>query len=138
MFRQPVLVFEGDKEVLAARARDARVRRGLPTAVYTADMFATGHDEATGPWSRAVPGDRAGPGRAGRARAAQRRGQGAQGRDAAPLTGQRAVRVCTLSWSPGGVPAQPVPSTGTNSAAVSPGGYTRNPRTGVGRQTAAS
>jgi hypothetical protein len=27
-------------------ARERAVRRGLPTAVYTADMFATTHDEA--------------------------------------------------------------------------------------------
>src|SRR5207244_2740547 len=46
--------------------------------------------------------------------------------------------VRTVSWLPGGVPAQPSPSIGTNTAAVSCGGYTRRPRTGVGRQTASS
>ena len=45
LFRQPVLVMEGDKNVVTA-ARERAVRRGVPTAVFTADMFATGHDEA--------------------------------------------------------------------------------------------
>ena len=44
LLRQPVLVLEGGKEVVAVRER--AVRRGVPTAVYTADMFATTHDEA--------------------------------------------------------------------------------------------
>jgi hypothetical protein len=42
---QPVLVLAAGKEVITA-ARERAVRRGLPTAVYTADMFATTHDEA--------------------------------------------------------------------------------------------
>lgn len=41
----PVLVFEASAEVLTA-ARERAVRRGLPLAVYTADMFRTGYDEA--------------------------------------------------------------------------------------------
>lgn len=41
----PVLVFEGTRDDLAA-ARERSTRRALPTAVYTADMFRTGHDEA--------------------------------------------------------------------------------------------
>lgn len=45
LVRQPVLVMAAGKEVVAA-ARERAVRRGLPTAVYTADMFATTHDEA--------------------------------------------------------------------------------------------
>jgi hypothetical protein len=45
LFRQPVLVLEGAKEVVAA-VRERAVRRGVPAAVFTADMFATGHDEA--------------------------------------------------------------------------------------------
>ena len=32
------------------------MRRGLPTAVYTAEMFGTGHDEANRAVVRAVPG----------------------------------------------------------------------------------
>jgi hypothetical protein len=45
LFRQPVLVLEGTKEVVAA-VRERAVRRGVPAAVFTADMFTTGHDEA--------------------------------------------------------------------------------------------
>ena len=55
MLRQPVLVFEGSKEALAA-AHERALRRGLPTAVYTAEMFGTGHDEANRAVVRAVPG----------------------------------------------------------------------------------
>jgi len=55
MLGQPVLVFEGGKEVLAA-AHERAVRRGLPTAVYTFEMFSTGHDEANRAVVRAVPG----------------------------------------------------------------------------------
>ena len=45
MFRQPVLVFEADKAVLTA-AHERAVGRGLPMAVFTAELFGTGHDEA--------------------------------------------------------------------------------------------
>lgn len=45
LLRQPVLVMSGGKEVLAA-AHGRVVARGLPCAVYTAEMFGTGHDEA--------------------------------------------------------------------------------------------
>src|SRR3954470_5504405 len=38
MFRQPVLVFTGDSDVMAA-AHERAVRRGLPTAVYTEELF---------------------------------------------------------------------------------------------------
>jgi hypothetical protein len=55
LFRQPVLVFAGGKEILTA-AHERAVRRGLPTAVYTYDMFATGRDEANRAVVRAVPG----------------------------------------------------------------------------------
>ncbi|GAA1501837.1 DUF2000 domain-containing protein [Nocardioides humi] len=41
----PVLVFRASVETLGA-ARERAVRRGLPLAVYTGDMFRTGHDEA--------------------------------------------------------------------------------------------
>jgi hypothetical protein len=43
MFRQPVLVFEGGKETLAA-AHGRAVSRELAVAVFTADLFATGND----------------------------------------------------------------------------------------------
>ncbi|MEU8942163.1 DUF2000 domain-containing protein [Streptomyces goshikiensis] len=45
MFRQPVLVFEGGKEAVTA-AHERASRRGLPTAVFTSDLFGTGHDRA--------------------------------------------------------------------------------------------
>ena len=54
MFRQPVLVLVADKAVLTA-AHERAVRRGLPTAVFTAELFATGHDEANREAVRAVP-----------------------------------------------------------------------------------
>jgi hypothetical protein len=44
MFGQPVLVFEAQAHVLTAAHRRA-VDRGMPTAVFTADLFATGNDE---------------------------------------------------------------------------------------------
>jgi hypothetical protein len=43
MFRQPVLVYAADAEALG-RVREAAVRRGLRTAVFTEEMFKTGHD----------------------------------------------------------------------------------------------
>ena len=43
MFRQPVLVFEGPKDLLAS-ARAKAVQRGLALSVFTADLFATGND----------------------------------------------------------------------------------------------
>jgi hypothetical protein len=42
-FRQPVMVFEGSRELLAA-ARSKALSRGLDVAVFTADMFKTGND----------------------------------------------------------------------------------------------
>lgn len=51
----PVLVFEGSKEGIGA-ARERAVRRALPTAVYTSDMFRTGHDAANREVVRPVPG----------------------------------------------------------------------------------
>ncbi len=53
MFRQPVLVLSGDSDVLAA-AHERAVRRGLPAAVYTEELFGTGHDEANRAAVRAV------------------------------------------------------------------------------------
>lgn len=43
MLGVPVLVFTGSGEMLAA-ARSRAARRELPLAIYTRDMFATGHD----------------------------------------------------------------------------------------------
>lgn len=56
MLRQPVLVFEASKELLSA-AHGKAVTRGLPTAVFTADLFSTGHDEANRAAVRAVARD---------------------------------------------------------------------------------
>lgn len=51
----PVLVFEASGPTLGA-ARERAVRRGLPIAVYTADMFGTGHDAANRAAVAAVAG----------------------------------------------------------------------------------
>lgn len=57
MFGQPVLVYRGDGEVLA-RAHGHAVRRGLPLAVFTHDLFATGNDEDNRAAVRAVAGEK--------------------------------------------------------------------------------
>ncbi|MET7437893.1 DUF2000 domain-containing protein [Streptomyces sp. NPDC005568] len=54
MFRQPVLVFEGSKETLTA-AHTRALTRGLPRALFTADLFATGNDRDNRAAVRAVP-----------------------------------------------------------------------------------
>ncbi|MBQ0977315.1 MULTISPECIES: DUF2000 domain-containing protein [Micromonospora] len=43
MFRQPVLVFAGDRATLVG-AHSRALSRGLRLAVFTADLFATGND----------------------------------------------------------------------------------------------
>lgn len=53
MFRQPVLVFEGSKETLRA-AHAKALDRNLHTAIFTSDLFATGHDAANRAAVRAV------------------------------------------------------------------------------------
>ncbi|MBA8796025.1 hypothetical protein FHX74_003666 [Friedmanniella endophytica] len=45
MFRQPTLVFEADATRLAA-AHARALARGLTPAIFTAELFATGHDSA--------------------------------------------------------------------------------------------
>jgi hypothetical protein len=53
MFRQPVLIFEGGKELLqAAHAR--ALGRDLPLSVFTSDLFATGNDRDNRAAVRAV------------------------------------------------------------------------------------
>lgn len=52
----PVLVFEGSAADLVA-ARERALRRDLPLAVYTSDMFRTGHDAANRAAVAAVPGE---------------------------------------------------------------------------------
>ncbi|WEB46086.1 DUF2000 domain-containing protein [Streptomyces yunnanensis] len=56
MFRQPVLVFEADKETLTA-AHGRALARALPRSVFTSDLFATGNDRDNRAAVRAVPGD---------------------------------------------------------------------------------
>jgi hypothetical protein len=56
MFGQPVLVFEASGDVLTAAHRKA-LDRGLPTAIFTAELFATGNDEDNRAAVRAVPRD---------------------------------------------------------------------------------
>lgn len=56
MFRQPVLVFEGTKELLTA-AHGRAVGRGVPLSVFTSDLFATGNDRDNRAAVRAVRGD---------------------------------------------------------------------------------
>ena len=53
MFRQPVLVYEADAAGLGL-VRERAVAREMPVAIYTDDMFATGHDEANRAVVRAV------------------------------------------------------------------------------------
>jgi hypothetical protein len=45
MLRQPVLIFSADGATIAA-ARARAVERGMRVAVYTAELFSTGHDAA--------------------------------------------------------------------------------------------
>lgn len=45
LLRQPVLILCADAQKLAM-ARAKALERGIPVAVYTHDMFATGHDAA--------------------------------------------------------------------------------------------
>jgi hypothetical protein len=56
MFRQPVVVLEGDKAMLAA-AHAKAVARELPMSVYTADLFVTGNDRDNRAAVRAVARD---------------------------------------------------------------------------------
>jgi hypothetical protein len=57
MFRQPVLVFEGDRATLTA-AHARALDRGIRPAVFTADLFATGNDEDNRAAVRAVGRDK--------------------------------------------------------------------------------
>ncbi|MBP2478981.1 hypothetical protein JOF53_007853 [Crossiella equi] len=57
MFGQPVLVFEGTKEVLTA-AHSRALGRGMALPVFTSDLFATGNDRDNRAAVRAVPRDR--------------------------------------------------------------------------------
>jgi hypothetical protein len=54
LFRQPVLVYAADTASLGL-VRERAVSREMPTAIYTEDMFSTGHDEANRAVVRDVP-----------------------------------------------------------------------------------
>ncbi|HEX8997400.1 MAG TPA: DUF2000 domain-containing protein [Ktedonobacterales bacterium] len=56
MFRQPVMVFAATAEQLRTAYERARARE-LPIAIFTDDLFATGHDEANRAAVRAVTSD---------------------------------------------------------------------------------
>ena len=56
MFRQPVLVFQGDAALLTA-AHQRALGRDLPLAIFTADLFETGNDRDNRAAVRAVGRD---------------------------------------------------------------------------------
>jgi hypothetical protein len=56
MFVQPVLVYEADAPALR-RAYERAMDRGVTPAIYTAELFATGHDEANRAAVAAVPAE---------------------------------------------------------------------------------
>ena len=53
MFRQPVLVYAADQAGLST-VRESAASRDMPAAIYTQDMFATGHDDDNRAVVRAV------------------------------------------------------------------------------------
>lgn len=86
MFRQPVLVFQGDATLLRwARQRALGRDRDLTPAIFTADLSRPATTATTGPrsgqWLATTSKSSAWP-----CTAQERRGQGAQGRDDASLT----------------------------------------------------
>ncbi|WP_281451821.1 DUF2000 family protein [Paenarthrobacter nitroguajacolicus] len=56
MLRQPVLVMSAGSDLLAA-VRQKALGRGIPTAVYTRELFSTSHDEANRAAVADVPAD---------------------------------------------------------------------------------
>jgi len=56
MFVQPVLVYEADRHALR-RAYDRAMSRGVTPAVYTNELFVTGHDAANRAAVEAVPAE---------------------------------------------------------------------------------
>jgi len=56
MFVQPVLVYQADAPALR-RAYERALGRNVSMAIYTSDLFATGHDEANRAAVAKVPGD---------------------------------------------------------------------------------
>jgi hypothetical protein len=56
LFRQPVVVYSADGPTLS-QAHQRALARGMPMAVCTMDMFATGNDDDNRAVVRAVPAD---------------------------------------------------------------------------------
>jgi hypothetical protein len=56
MFVQPVLVYEADGAALR-RAYERALDRGVTPAIYTAELFSTGHDEANRAAVASVPAE---------------------------------------------------------------------------------
>jgi hypothetical protein len=56
LFRQPVVVYSAHGHTLS-QAHQRALARGMPMAVYTMDMFATGNDDDNRAVVRAVPAD---------------------------------------------------------------------------------
>ncbi len=56
MFRQPVLIFTGTADALAA-VRERALARSLPIGIYTDELFATGNDDDNRAAVRAVQAD---------------------------------------------------------------------------------
>jgi hypothetical protein len=54
LFRQPVVVYAADGPMLKV-AHQRALTRAMPMAIYTMDMFATGHDDDNRTVVRAVP-----------------------------------------------------------------------------------
>lgn len=54
MFRQPLLVFEADKETIT-KAHARALNRDVELSVFTSDLFGTGHDDDNRAAVRAVP-----------------------------------------------------------------------------------
>ena len=57
MFRQPVLVFQGDAQLLTT-AHERALSRDIPMSIFTADLFATGNDRDNRAAVRGVPRDK--------------------------------------------------------------------------------
>ena len=56
LFRQPVVVYAADGQSLS-QAHQRALARGMPMAIYTMDMFATGHDDDNRAVVQAVAAD---------------------------------------------------------------------------------
>ncbi|MFY1614759.1 DUF2000 family protein [Micromonospora sp. WMMD736] len=57
MFRQPVLVFRGDRDVLRL-AHQRALSRSLPMSVFTSELFGTANDRDNRSAVRAVPSEK--------------------------------------------------------------------------------